>query len=555
MVRREVVRRLPVCGVLCACCVFALVVTLVGCSHDQQLRSQSGEEAEHERYGLKTVGDVTTVANAQPLQVAGVGLVIGLEGNGGDCPPDDYRKLLESDLHKQGVKNVKEVLADPDNAMVMISGQIPPGARIGDPIDLDVHLPARSQAKSLRGGTLKACYLTSFATTHQLMPGYNGAETMLRGQIFARAEGPVLVGFTNNGDETSQQKQGRIWAGGTCRKENPFGLVLAPNQQFKARMTDRVANVINDRFQGAAKGDPTNALAIPKTPESIDLRVPAQYRLNLSRFLLVSRLIPLQETKEQLGGGKPYRQRLAEDLLDPARCVTAAMRLEALGQDAVPELKIGMTSANELVRFCSAEALAYLGNAAAAEELGRMVVNRPVFRAFALTALASLDENASRRQLEDLLEGDHDDETRYGAFRALRALEETHPAVAGRLLNDSFWLHRIVPNTPSLVHMSSTQRAEIVLFGGDVILKPPFSFLAGEYNIRAEANADQCTVTYVPLRTEFRTGEPRNGVATRQTCPLKLEDVLVTMADLGAQYPEAVELIQQAESIRVSIVA
>ncbi len=549
MVRREVVRRLPVRGGLCAGGLLALVVTLLGCSHEQQTtRLQSGEEVERDHYDLKTIGDVISVGNAQPMQVGGVGLVVGLDGNGGDCPPDTYRSLLESDLHKQGVKNVKEVLTDPDNAMVLISGQIPPGARIGDPIDLEVRFPARSQAQSLRGGTLQACYLFNFATTHQLIPGYTKADTMLRGQVCARAEGPVLVGF-GNGDGNMQEKQGRIWAGGRCKVENNFNLVLADNLQYKARMTERVSNRINERFQGATRGDAASALAIPKAPTLIDLRVPAQYRLNLTRYLLVTKLIPLQEQKDQVSGGLPYRQHLGEDLLEPARTVTAALRLEALGEDALPQLKVGMRSDNELVRFCSAEALAYLGQASAAEELSRLVVSRPLFRAFALTALASLDENSSRRELEDLLASDHDDETRYGAFRALRALEENHPAVAGELLNDSFWLHRVAPLTPSLVHLSSTQRAEIVLFGGDVILKPPFSFLAGEYNVRAEENDDHCTVTYVPLKTTTQGGEHRNGVAMRRTCELKLEDILHAMTDLGAQYPEAIELIQQAESI------
>jgi flagellar basal body P-ring protein FlgI len=550
MVRREVVRCLPLRGGLCAFVLLALVVTLLGCSHEQQtLRLQSGEESERDHYDVKTIGEVFNVGNAEPMQIGGVGLVTGLDGNGGDCPPDTYRALLEADLHKQKVVKVKEVLADPNNAMVFISGEIPPGARIGDPIDLEVRLPARTQAVSLRGGTLQPCYLFNFATTRQVIPGTTKADTMLRGQTCAKAEGPVLVGFTG-GDESAQVKQGRIWAGARCKVENNFTLLLKEDLQFKARMTERVCNRINERFQGVAGGgDPATALAMPRSPTLVELRVPPQYRLNMTRFLLVTRLIPLQQMKDLPSAGLTYRTHLGEDLLDPARTVSAALRLEALGEESLPQLRVGMRSENELVRFCSAEAMAYLGQAGAAEDLGRLVVSRPLFRAYALTALASLDENASRRELENLLASDHDDETRYGAFRALRALEENHPAVAGEMLNNAFWFHRVAPLTPSLVHLSSTQRAEIVLFGGDVILKPPFSLLAGEYSVRAQEEDDHCTVTYVPLKTDNRSGDSRSGVATRRTCELKLEDILRAMTDLGAQYPEAIDLIMQAESI------
>src|SRR6202011_837777 len=119
------------------------------------------------------------------------------------------------------------------------------------------------------------------------------------------------------------------------------------------------------------------------------------------------------------------------------------------------------------------------------EELGKAVVKQPMLRSFALTALASLDESVSRFQLRELLTTSADDETRYGAFRALRALDENDPLVQGEFLNDSFWLHRVAPDAPPLAHVSTTRRAEIVLFGETPTLKPPFSFLAGQFAVTA----------------------------------------------------------------------
>ena len=116
-------------------------------------------------------------------------------------------------------------------------------------------------------------------------------------------------------------------------------------------------------------------------------------------------------------GGISYRQRLAADLLDPDRTVAAALRLEALGDSSVSPLQEGLKSKNVKVRFCAAEALAYLGNSAGAEELATIVVQQPYLRAFALTALASLRQEGSSRRLRELLAESNNDEVRYGAFR------------------------------------------------------------------------------------------------------------------------------------------
>jgi hypothetical protein len=47
-----------------------------------------------------------------------------------------------------------------------------------------------------------------------------------------------------------------------------------------------------------------------------------------------------------------------------------------------------------------------------------------------------------------------------------------------------------------------------------------------------------CTISRVPLR---------GGSPSRKQCSLKLADMLKAFADLGGMYPEAVELLQQAQ--------
>jgi len=514
---------------------------LLGCT-SLQPRAKLEDEAEH--YYVDTIGDKTTVGNAVPIPVGGVGLVYNLEGTGGDCRPDSYRSMLENDLLKDRVPKVKEVMNDPHHAMVLVSGLIPPGASKGDPIDLEVTLPAGSRATSLRGGCLRKCMLFNYDFAERLNPDPNGPHGMLRGHPIVEAEGTLLVGL-GDGDESVRVKRGRIWGGGRCLTAQAFNLVMNANQQ-RASIAAVVAERVNETFQAGFRGESGSAVAVAQNPTVIALRVPPQYRLNTPRFLRVVRLIPLTEQFDvPTGKGedhRTYRQKLADDLLDPARTVTAALRLEALGEISRLALKKGLESPHRLVRFCSAEALAYLGDPSCGDELAAAVAHSPVLRAFGLTAMASLDEAICHVKLAELLTSARDDETRYGAFRALRTLNPRAPLVRGELLNDSFWLHRVGPHTPPLVHISSTRRAEIVLFGEEPTLRPPdtgtLGLQAGEFVVTASKDDDHCIISRVPLR----------GSPMRRTCSLEVVKVLHTLADMGCMYPEAVTILQQADS-------
>jgi Flagellar P-ring protein len=517
----------------------AILVGLVGCTGPQQARLQSGEETEAERYGLKTIGDVTSVGNADPIALGTVGLVVGLEGTGGEPAHDNYYTMLTEMLTKEGIKDVKQELANPNHALVVVTAMMPPGSNKGDPFDVEVTLPPHAgKATSLRGGYLRQCTLFNYDYTKNISPNYAGSNVPLKGKAEAKCEGPVLVGL-GDGDEAVRVKRGRIWSGARCIDATPLMLLLNTEYQ-QARIASIVADRINGAFRGGPSETPDGSTAVAHNNLAIELRVPPAYRLNMPRYLRVVRLIPLEGSADQpVGKGpdaRPYRAHLAEDLLDPARTVTSALRLEALGQESIPALKAGMQSTHPLVRFCSAEALAYLDCAAGGEELGRAVAKQPMLRAFGLTALASLDESVSTFQLRELATTSTDDETRYGAFRALRALNERDPLVQGELLNDSFWLHRVAPDAAPLVHISTTRRAEIVLFGEEPTLKAPFSFLAGEFAVTATPDEDRCTVSRFPHK----------GGVKRKQCSLKIDEVLHTMAELGGSYPETIELLQQA---------
>ena len=307
----------------------AVSLVLAGChgGGPTQTRGQAQDETDSQlgRYDLATVGERTTVANAEPTPLGGVGLIEGLEGTGGDCATDGYRTLLANELRRERLENVNEMLRSPDCALVIVEASMVPGACKGDRIDIDVKLPPGSKATSLRGGRLRRCYLFNYDFARNLRADYQGSQNMILGHKLALAEGPVLVSL-GDGDEGARLRQGRIWSGAKLLRDNPVALAMNLDSQ-RAALTSLISDRINSTFQANTR-DPMQAkIAHTADKSSVSIRVPASYRLNMPRYLRVVRFIPLTDAVNvpaKTGDKRSYSQVVADDLLDPTRTVTAA---------------------------------------------------------------------------------------------------------------------------------------------------------------------------------------------------------------------------------------
>jgi hypothetical protein len=199
-------------------------------------------------------------------------------------------------------------------------------------------------------------------------------------------------------------------------------------------------------------------------------------------------------------------------------------------------LLTGLESDNEEVRFYAAEALAYLDNSAAAPVLAQTARKLPAFRLRALKALGAMDDPKAYDELSDLLHVTSA-ETRYGAFRALADLSPDDPQIAGKNLAGILRLHIVSSITEPMVHITREQRPEIVLFGAEQELQPPILLFGG---------------THIMVK-----GDPKHGlVVTRHAtddeddvikhCPARLDDLIPTLVQLGASYPDVIQAIEQA---------
>ncbi len=530
--------------------IVALCVGMFGCFGPKATRFQSAESDPHAPE-VRVIGDITSVASQQSMPVIGVGLVTQLRGTGGGAPPEStWREMLENDLKKRGIRNPRAIMDSPNCAMVIVTAEIPSGARKSDPIDVKINLPEGSRCTSLRGGYLNSCDLFNVENVRNISAHVRGNGQYLKGYVLVKAEGPIIAGLSGQvklaretrepkaddyRNEDESLKTGSVWGGGQCLADPPLMLVMNSDQKL-ARIAAAVAERINQTFPGMKFG--RDGLAVAKNASMISLGAPLQYRENISHYLRVVRAIPLDRVPAH---DSPYRRQLADQLLDPVGCLSAAIRLEALGEDSVQALRSALSAPYPLSRFAAAQSLTYLRKRDGVEELTRLAKEEPALRGLCLTALASLDESICHIKLDELM-SEREPDLRYGAFYALRVLDERAPEVAGEHCKDAYWLHPVASDSTPMIHYLTSRRTEFVLFGRSPALRPDLRLMFGDFTLVSAPDSDCCTLKRFALNDA-------NVNVKEKKCSLLVADVLKTLADLGGTYVDAVDLLRQANDL------
>jgi hypothetical protein len=229
---------------------------------------------------------------------------------------------------------------------------------------------------------------------------------------------------------------------------------------------------------------------------------------------------------------------LKKQIRDPETAARASLQLEAIGTDGIPPLLEAVGSTDPEVRLYAAIALAYLDRNEAVRPLAELARRYPAFRVYALTALSAMQDYGAAEQLRGMLSSDSA-ETRYGAFRALTAMEIKDAATVDEDISRDFHYHVLDVAGPAMIHVTTSRQAEIVLFGNDQEFLTPLAVSAGN---RIMVNSTGPTEVSV---SRFAIGEAdqKRLVSTR------LDDVIRAIVELGGRYPDVVQALQEAKSL------
>ena len=491
------------------------------------LRSQSPEDDELLATAVDTelVGDLAVPDGMQPVAVEAIALVTGLPATGSDPPPSPERAALLDEMQKRGVLQPNQVLASPTTSLVLVRGFLRPGIQKGDHFDVEVRVPSQSETTSLRDGFLMQTRLSEMmAISTQLHSGH----------LLALAEGPVLVDPLegDQSENNTRQNRGRVLGGGICLKDRPLRLVLRPEHR-SVRNSSVVGIALNKRFHTFVKGV-KNGVATPKTDEFVNLVVHPRYKDNVARYMQVLRSVALHETAPK----RMARLKLLErQLLDPVSADSAALKLEAIGKEGIDTLLVGLEADDPLVRFYAAEALAYLDDERAVPALADAARDEPAFRVFALAALGAMDNLSARDALVNMLELPSA-ETRYGAFRALWAMNPRDPLVLSDSLSDQFSYHVLSVDGPPMIHVTRSHRPEMVMFGKGQRLKTPIVLEASNRIMINGRSDSEVTIS------KFAVGEQDQ----QRVVSADLDEIIRAIVELGGTYPDLVHALQQAKA-------
>jgi hypothetical protein len=484
-----------------------------------------------------TIGAEVEFRGIEPVLVSGYGLVVGLNGTGGDVLPDSIAATMEREMGLMGItkateggadaisgRSPREVLRDKNVAVVLVQAAIPPGAPLNS--TFDVYVQALN-ATSLEGGQL---------WTTDLRLGQANVFGGAQARRIAKARGPIFINPFET-KETSNRVSGRVLAGGQVT--NPLGIEMVLYTPSYAR-TRAIVSAINSRFP-AGPGDAHQTARGRTGPDaatgvggSIELRVPNRYRQNPGDFLKLVAALPVDLSYPELHARR-YVETMREE---PGMADELSWCLEALGIKALPYIRELYDAPEGAVQLAALRAGARLDDPLAVPHLKEIARSgRGIRQTRAIHLLGQIMNSGPgvEETLRELLE-EKELSVRIAAYEALAGRAEraqlarlqkraqdpdapesrVHPTVlqfeasrslSGRsiygversLIAEKFFLD-VVPMGDPLIYISQQGQPRVVLFGADLELRRPSVVTAWDNRlmIAADEDSDVTRIYYAP---------------------------------------------------------
>jgi flagellar P-ring protein precursor FlgI len=168
------------------------------------------------------IRDVATVEGVRDNSLVGYGLVVGLRGTGDRQQTYFTVQTLASILARMGVQIPTASVRVNNVAAVFVTATLPPFARPG--MHVDVLVSSSGDARSLEGGLLL------------LTPLYAAD-----GQVFAAAQGPLVVGGYTAGTASNSRQMNHPTVGRV-----PGGALVERDSSLRLAGMDHLALLLND---------------------------------------------------------------------------------------------------------------------------------------------------------------------------------------------------------------------------------------------------------------------------------------------------------------------
>ncbi|HVC21281.1 MAG TPA: flagellar basal body P-ring protein FlgI [Vicinamibacterales bacterium] len=219
--------------------------------------------------------DIASLQGANPIQLIGYGLVVGLNKTGDKQQTIFSAQTLANMLLRFGVVVPSAQIKVENVAAVMVTSELPPFVRPGS--RLDVTASSIGDAQSLQGGTLLATPLR----------GPNG-------KVYAMAEGPLSIGGFGGGSggnsvQVNHLTVGRVPGGGIVQVGQ--GIRLGPESKIMLALHDP-DYMTAERMAAAISANLGPGSAEALDPATVQVKVPPQYQSSLAN--LMARLEPIR---------------------------------------------------------------------------------------------------------------------------------------------------------------------------------------------------------------------------------------------------------------------
>jgi hypothetical protein len=458
-----------------------------------------------------TILEIADLADTEPRQVSGYGLVVNLDGTGDTTAPNLVREYMLKQMVKRGFgsKNLpgfeglspERVLRDPRVAIVRVDGFVPPGAIKGQRMDVQVSVIPNNNTTSLARGELYLCELKPGGANPYSPDSSINAEANARGSIFVNPA-YALDGADTSGAGRLSLRYGMVIGGGIAQRDRPLVLRVRTPSPGTARFIER-------RIDLAFQSD---TVAAAQDEGVVLINVPRKYGDDWRHFAGVVMHTYLSSSSQM--AAVKARQLADAAVLPDAPLENISYAWEALGEPALPFVLPLMTHASPDVQFAAARAAAFVGEPAAATALQTIATTREhPFQLNAVETLARLPNSPMvAGMLRELLDVD-DTLVRVAAYEALA--KKRDPAILSNPLEGRYLLD-IVPGTGRpLVYAARGGIPRIALLGAKPTLSMPITFGAmdNRMTITSDFGDKTLTVYYRPPGREAMTVQSRPDLA------------------------------------------